>query len=162
MENGTYRARPVAAALGKAGTGNEQVAIEFEFLDGQGGGITYFGSFTEKAVPHTLKALRTAGWRGDDLADLSSVGGETAPEVFLVIENETYEGRTTAKVKWVNSTGGLALKDPLDADSARAFAAKMRGTVLAHNKGAGVRATPSRGGALPPEPPPLSDEDIPF
>ena len=162
MENGTYRGRPLGAALGMAGTGNEQVAIEFELLDEAGARMTYFGTFTEKATPHTLKALRVSGWRGDDLADLSSIGGDTAPEVFLVVENEEYKGNWTAKIKWVNSTGGVALKDPLDADRARAFAAKMRGAVLAHNKGAGVKSQPSRGGAIPPEPPPLSDEDIPF
>lgn len=169
MENGTYKAKPLGAVLGETGTGKEQVGIEFEVVLGedetgiQTGRITYYGTFTDKAMEITLKALRTSGWRGDDLADLSSVGGEGAPEVSLVIENEEYKGKWSSKVKWVNSPGGLAMKNPITGDKAKAFAARMRGQVLAHNKTAGAAkpASPSRGGALSPEPPP-NLEDPPF
>lgn len=166
MQNGTYRAKPLGAALGVANTGNEQVGIEFQLLDEPGGNITYYGTFTEKAAQHTIKALRVSGWRGEDLSDLSSIGADTALEVHLVIENEEYQGTVRAKVKWVNASGGLAFKTPLTGDGAKAFAARMRGAVLAFDKSAGQPKPNSRTGAQPPEPPhPASDvdyDDVPF
>lgn len=174
MQNGLYRAKAVRAELGEAGTGNAQVGIEFELLDG---GVTepefiprfihYYGTFTDKAVQHTLKAMRTAGWKGDDVSDLSSVGGPDAPEVSLVVENETYNGQTRPKVKWVNSQGGPMMKTPLAGEKAKQFAARMKGAVLAFDKQAGTPkpAPPtSRTGALSPEPPPPGDnfDDVPF
>lgn len=165
MENGTYKAKPLGAVLGETGTGKEQVGIEFEVVLGedetgvQVGRITYYGTFTDRAMEITLKALRTSGWKGDDLADLSSVGGPDAPEVSLVIENEEYKGKWSSKVKWVNAPGGLAMKNPITGDKAKAFAAKMRGQVLAHNKAAGVpKPAAPRQPVLPPEPPPNMDE----
>ena len=42
--------------------------------------------------------------------------------------------KVSAKVKWVNRGGGLGLTTPMKTDSAKAFAAKMRGEVLAASK----------------------------
>lgn len=159
MENGIYRARALGALLGETKGKNIQVGVEFEFLD-HPVRMTYFGSFSDAAMPITLKALRTAGWQGDDLADLSSIGGENAPEVSLVVENEEYEGKWRSKIKWVNAAGGVAMASPLAAEKAAAFAARMRGAVLAHNKAVGTRpASASKPtGDRRPEPPPNLDE----
>jgi hypothetical protein len=102
-EAGIYRARAVQAALCETKSGKEQLAIEFALydVDGvEGEHVTYFGSFSDAALPHTLKALRTCGWAGTDLADLSGVERN---EVSLVLEDEEYEGRVRTKVKWVNA-----------------------------------------------------------
>lgn len=168
MENGTYRAKAVRAELGETNTGNVQVGIAFQLTAEEYSGqkLTWYGTFTDKAMPITLKALRTAGWKGEDVSDLSSIGGPDAPEVDLVVENEEYQGQWRTKVKWVNAAGGPMMKTALTGDKAKAFAAKMRGAVLAFDKAAGAtKAAPSpRGGVLSPEPPPPSEgfEDIPF
>lgn len=161
MENGVYRARAVKGGLGETAGGQEQVAVEFELLDEgfQNQGITWFGYFTEKSFEITMKALRACGWQGDNINDLV---GLTSNTVELVIEKETYEGKTRSKVKWVNPEGGggLALKAPLDPVRATRFAASMRGKIAAFDQTGGQKK--SRTGAQSPEPPTHTDSDIPF
>lgn len=170
IADGVYRARAVVGALGETQGGKEQMAVEFELMDSEGvvgPHITWFGYFTEKTTEHTLRALRTCGWRGDDLSNLDGIQEN---EVSLVIQNETYEGKTRPKVQWVNAPGGagLGLKAPLAPDRAKSFAAKMRAAVRAFDiqTGNGKRppAPKSRvGGVLAPEPPPMTDDpDIGF
>lgn len=172
MEEGRYRARGIQGALGETKGGAEQVAVEFEFLDEpvKGQRITWFGYFTDKTTEHTVKALRTCGWQGADLTDLSGVD---ANEVILVIQNEEYEGTWRSKVRFINSlNGGLALKNPLDENKARAFAARMKGQILAIDQSSGQRRAPAStssssrsrvGGVVSPEPPPPGEaDDIPF
>jgi hypothetical protein len=165
LDAGTYRARAIEAALGETDAGKEQVAVRFELLDLPGQGITWYGYFTEKSTPITLKALRTAGWRGNDLMDLGDLcNPETTPEVYLVVEHETYEGKTSAKVRWVNGAGGLSIKKALDPNKAKIFAARMKGQIVAFDQNTG---TPKTNGAAKPPPPaeeqsPFSDDEIPF
>lgn len=172
MAAGRYRARAVQAALGETSTGKEQIAVEFETLDEEGAPgehITWFGFFTEKSLEHTVRALRVCGWRGDDINNLDGISDN---EVSLVVEHEEYEGKVSAKVKWVNAPGGgIALKSTLDAGRAASFAATMKSRIRAIEAGAGARkpvtqqARPAtRQSGRPPEPPPHTDDDmgIPF
>jgi hypothetical protein len=149
LEAGEYRARAVKAALGLAKSGSEQVGVQFELLDVSGQSITWYGSFAnDQAFEITMKGMRAAGFRGDDLADLSSLEDGNTPEVTLVVVHETYQGKTQVKVKFINAGGGLAMKTQLEGDQAKAFAARMKGRVLAFNQGAGP--APSAGGAAKP------------
>lgn len=172
LPNGIYQARATRAALGETKEGNERVAVEFELLtEGFAGQrITWYGYFTDKAFPITIKALRACGWYGDDLSDLSGI---EINEVELDIQNEAYEGKVSARVKWVNApgSGGMAFGSPLPTDRAKALAARMRGQLLALEKSEGRRPASSsnrRGfpqGDPRPEPPPLGvdpADDIPF
>lgn len=174
---GNHRARATQAALGTSSTGNDQVAVQFEILDWETGTpngekITWYGSFTDKAFPITVRALRNMGWTGDDLSDLSTV---SANEVVLDVAQEEYDGKLQTKVKWVNAiedNSGPVLKAPMSEDKAKAFAAKMKGKVLAFNQSEGkprntgstlpvVKKTPPihRGPAATPADAP---DDIPF
>jgi hypothetical protein len=168
IQAGTYRARAVSAALGETSTGSEQVAVEFELLDVEGNAgphIVWYGYFTEKTVKTTIKALRTCGWTGDLLTDLSGIDTN---EVSLVIEEESDQnGRMRPRVRWVNAPGGagLSLKAPLDGEKARAFAAKMRSRIAAMDQAEGASKPKPRATAKPilsPEPPPHDDSDLPF
>lgn len=161
---GKYRAKAREWDLGETGTGKEQIGISFDLLDHPGETITYYGYFTDAALPYTVQNLRTCGWKGADLTDLT---GLDANEVQLVIEEEDYESpetgevRTSLKVKFINSMGGLALKTVLDPNAKKAFAAKMRAKILGLDAN-GAKAHASK----PPlsrsrnEPPP--SDDIPF
>jgi hypothetical protein len=147
LDAGTYRAKAAEAALGETETGKEQIAVRFDLLDLEGQSITWFGYFTEKTTESTIKALRTAGWKGSDLMDLSDLcNPETTPEVHLVVEHESYTNPQTgqtkvqAKVRWVNGSGGLALKKALDPNKAKAFAARMKAQVAAYDRSAGTPA----------------------
>ncbi|WP_163869629.1 hypothetical protein [Myxococcus eversor] len=147
LANGKYRARGVQGALGVAGTGAEQVAVEFQLLGNDGSehyvgqSITWFGFFGDASLEHTIKGLRACGWQGDDVSDLTGVD---TYEVILVIENETYRNETRPKVKWVNSMGsGVALKQQMEPTQARTFAQQMRRRILALEQGTGPRSTPA-------------------
>ena len=169
LDAGTYRAKALEAKLGLSANGNEQVGVRFGLLDREGESITWYGTFTEAAFEIAMRGLRAAGWTGDDLSDLSSLSGET-PQVNLVIDHETYKGKTAAKVKFINSAG-IAMRQALDVNQARAFAERMKGKVVLFNQQAGtprakqpVRAATDNG---PPPPedtdaPPEQGEEIPF
>jgi hypothetical protein len=151
------RARAIGAAIGKASTGTHQIAIEFEFLDEQGG-ITYYGPLSDAAFPYTMKAIRSAGFLGDDLSNLDSLSGET-PEVVLVIGPEEYNGKVTLKVKFINSTGGLALKDALQGEDLKSFARQMKGRIVAFDRSAGAPQQQRRPAPAPARSTPTEELD---
>lgn len=139
---GTYRARVKDAALGKSGSGKEQIALMFEIQDEQIGGqtITYYGYFTERTYERTIESMRHCGWQGDDLLNLAGINDN---EVEIVVAHEQYEGKTYAKVQWINRIGGgggVAVKEKLQEADARQFAARMKQKIAA--LGAGKPAAP--------------------
>lgn len=165
--NGIYQAKTIQRVLTETKDGKGQVAIEFELTQEgfTGRRITYFGSFSsDKAFEITAKALRTTGWAGIDLSDLS---GPLA-DVSLDIGQEEYEGVTRTKVKWVNPAGGINAK-PMEESKRKDFAASMKGKLLAFdqsNPGIAAKAkvsgaAPARAGGRRDEPPPLTDADAP-
>lgn len=140
IQQGIYRAKSVEGALGETKGGREQVAVKFRLLEVEGT-ITWYGYFTEKTTEGTIRSLRTAGWKGSDLTDLSDLTKEDVPEVLLVVEHENdQQGNPRAKVRWVNNANGVGMKTTLAPDKAAAFAAKMKGTILAFDKGSGKPA----------------------
>ena len=151
IPNGVYKAQTKDRQLTQTSKGLPQAAIEFELLEPgwPGKRMTYFGSFSEAAFPHTAKALRASGWKGSDLSDMS---GDML-EVSLVIENEEYEGKTRAKVKWVNAPGGINAK-PLPPAEAKQFAQQMKARFLAFDQ--------TKGGPQPQTGSGINDTDIPF
>ena len=137
IEAGTYEARPITAALGSTKGDKPCVGVEFELLD-TGAHISWFGYFTEKTTERTIESLRFCGWTGQDLDNLSEIGAKEKLTVQLVIEQEEYEGKVTAKVQWINRGGGLRLNKPLDGQAAKAFAAQMKGAVVAYDQAKGI------------------------
>jgi hypothetical protein len=147
LDEGTYRARALDAALGETSKGTEQVGVQFELLDHPGTSITWWGYFSDKTMASTIKALRTCGWEGADLEDLSGIEKN---EVQLVIQHETDDkGVTRAKVRWVNGTGGVAMANAMAPDKAKSFAQRMKGQIVAMDKatngggGNGSKTTPA-------------------
>jgi hypothetical protein len=165
-----YKARAKEWAIGQADpTKAPQISIMFQVIGGEADGHhkTYFGSFSEGATDFTLNAMRACGWSTDSLYDLA---GMDANEVNLVAEDETYEGKTREKIKWVNRIASLKVKNQMTADQIRAFEAKMKGRIVAHRQKNGGPSAPtqprsapssSQGQAGGDEGWP-SDDDIPF
>jgi hypothetical protein len=56
--------RVVKSVLAMTGTGKQQVAVTFEYLDqhGEKRYVSWFGFFTDAALPWTVEALRALGW----------------------------------------------------------------------------------------------------
>jgi hypothetical protein len=143
---GKYIGTPVSAALGTTSSGKEQIAVQFEFLDPAGERLTWYGFFTDAAFERTIESLRAMGWTGSSLDEFA---GEKLPagvdrQVELVVQHEEYQGKTQARLSFVNSIGaGLALKSAMDANQARAFAAKMKGRIAALSGGVPPAARPT-------------------
>lgn len=131
IEEGVWKARACEGTLAYTSKGNDQIAVDFVLLEGpnEGHHITWYGYFTDETWERTIESLRHMGWGGSDLSDLSGIESN---EVRLVIEHEPdLQGEYRARVKWVNSLGGIAVKDRMDNGQSKAFAAKMRGRILA-------------------------------
>lgn len=160
---GTHRARAISGTPCKASTGTEQVAVVFRVPTEEGDQtITWFGFCTDKTWHHTVRSLRACGWQGDDITDLTGID---ANDVDLVIEHEEYDGKMQARVRFVNEVGAAPNITPMDEDSKRLFAARMRGLMAA---GAGkptakAKAKPAPKARQSPaeEPSPFND-DVPF
>lgn len=144
MENGKYRARAREWDLGIAGTGKEQLAIAFDFLDHPGQSMTAYLYFTDETFDRTLKSLREMGWTGDDFDNITDLDRN---EVQLVVEAEVNPktGQAEPRIKWINNSGGLALKQAMDPAQRKSFAARMKGKVLQADRAAG--RTPGSAGA---------------
>lgn len=124
MKSGTYKAKVESHAITESSKGNEQAAVTFR-VDGAGT-ITWWGSFSEKAAPHTIKALLVCGLKGNNPAGPLEVG----KEVSIVIEDEVgQDGKTRAKVRWVNALGG-AVRNVVPPDMAKAKLSALEGAVM--------------------------------
>jgi hypothetical protein len=157
---GKYRAMAREAALGLTKGGNDQIGVSFEILDDETGNptgerITWYGYFTDATTDRTIQALKLCGWdpgpRGEDWPSPDDMHGCGINEVEIEVEHDTYEGKTNAKVKWVNAPGGsgIAMKDKMDDPKKAAFAKRMRAAVLSFEKSNG-----GNGGAAKPAPKP--------
>lgn len=114
------------ANLGFTDRGKEQVAVEFEILEGPHTGErrTWYGYFTEATQQRTLEALRFCGWDNDDIFEL--LPSVTRNKVQLTIEHDEYQDKVRDKIAWVNRLGGLAIKNPMSDQQKRQFSARMK------------------------------------
>lgn len=168
MPEGRYQARAHSWDFGETNGGAPQIAVSFKLLEPgfEGQFLGWYGGFGDTQAEFTFKALKNCGWRGIDLNDLSGMGDN---EVSLVVEHEEYQGKTHARVKWVNAGGGVMLKKVLDPNAKKALAAKMKATFAAFEveRAAPKAANTTTKKAAPaasrrPEPPPHGDDDMPF
>jgi hypothetical protein len=149
---GRYLARAVDGAWGRTGTGIEQVAVLFKLeTDRQ---LTWYGYLTDKTSERTMNSLITCG-----VTDLETLAGLDTNEVELVIEHDTYNGKTTAKVLWVNAlgSGGVHLKDKIEGSEKAGMLAKHKGNFLKLQRAAGVAP-----GVSQTKTGPNDNDDIPF
>lgn len=125
---GKYKARPICWGLSESKQGSEQFQIEFEIQDPNVAPSdrvwSWWGKFSsEKAEEISFKAMKACGWNG---TDLEHVELDPTRDVELVIESETYEGKTRMRVQWVNAIGGGGIQYALPSDRARKFAERMK------------------------------------
>lgn len=142
IPKGTYRAVPVDACLGRTSTGKEQIALMFEIAmagDEPPYRIAWYGYFTDATFDRTIDSLRHIGWTGSDLSDfVNGLPEGASQEVEIVVDHEQDQaGEWKARVRWVNSGRGIAVKERLDEASARSFGAAMKGRIAALQAGRG-------------------------
>jgi len=153
---GTYPGTATGSALGKAGTGNEQLGVSFDVhLEDPDTGqpcsvpMMWFGHFSEKSLGITDKALSAMGFDmgARDIAELNPEDPGTSPivgaEVNLVLEQEEgQDGNPKLKIRWVNRRGGgIQMKERLGATEAAAFGANLRKRILT-TRGPGAAKAP--------------------
>ncbi len=158
---GKYVARAEHWKLGEASTGSEQVVVDFKFSDPALGSILWFGFFTEKTYERTVESLRHCGWKGTDVLELDTPQADlNANEVEIVVEHDTYKGKTSAKVAWVNnlSRAGVNVVAPLAIEKRTSFQQRMKANILAMEQGK-PPAPKTQSGPPPGHP---ASADIPF
>jgi hypothetical protein len=139
--------RGVQAVLAETGTGRREVAVEIECIDGdlKGTSITAHLMFGDEIVDEerqksmtdkVFDQLEAMGWEGD-LTDLSSIAKNV---IRFGVKHEDYQGQTRAKVSWIGRAGGMAVKNRLTSEQAAAFAAQMKGKILARKRNGGSPA----------------------
>lgn len=131
IQPGRYKAKAIEWKLGMTSTGKEQIGVLFQLEDGSA--ITWYGYFTENTTERTLESLEYMGWDGNDITNPQ---GLDTNEVQLVVEHETGDdGKTYAKVRWVNRIGGgLAMKEELTGGALMSFKQRMQGAILARKQ----------------------------
>jgi hypothetical protein len=147
--------------------GTPQVVVAVEILEGEESGrvLTWFGYFTDKTADRTLEALRFLGFKGEDLTTLPSQPLDQ--KVEIIVRHEDYNGKTQARIAWINRPGGggFKLDKPMPANDLRMFAASLKGRLAKVPEVKGERGVP---GATPPpasesqREPARPDDDIPF
>jgi hypothetical protein len=158
---GRHDVKVIRSAL--AETGEEktpQISVQFEDINGNT--ITAYLFLTDKAWPYTEEKLTTLGWepikrgyRFEELnLDPSPIVGSY---VEIVNDEETYNGKTRVKVKYINPTGGRI--ERMEPAQAMAFADKLRQRIL---KGAPAPAPAAKQERFGTEVRPPPDDDIPF
>lgn len=104
LKPGKYFAIAKAARFGNSETAKKTpgVAVDFEITQGESKGqkITYVGWFSGGATEYTFQNLVKAGY--NEALDNPL---QNAKEVEIVLEEETYEGKTRTKVKYINEPG---------------------------------------------------------
>ena len=120
LEQGTHLCKitTYGMIIDPEGKKTDSIFVEFENKDAAS--ITWFGYLSEKAAPYTVeKLVKIFGLMAEPnemAGHLERIAVEgidsgllnTEKEYELVVENETYEGKVRAKVKYINDPGAPA------------------------------------------------------
>lgn len=156
----------------KKGTGY----IGVRFKDDVGDTITAYLYTSDAALGRTIETLEMLGWsveaNNGDVNSLNETPLLVGAKAEIVVEDEEYEGKFHAKVKWINPPGGGGGRvEAMTPNEAMAFAAALRAKVYGTRAGKAPSAKPAARPAAKPAPakttaPPDDqggdDSDIPF
>lgn len=138
IKDGTYIAKILTHTIGETQKGDPQAVVTFSFQTDEGSqNLNWYGSFSEKALPHTVKALVVCGLKGNNPAGDLEIG----KEVQIVIENEADDqGKVRSKIRWVNQVGGGVKK--MAPELAKAKLSVLEGAVMAARQRLGSNNQP--------------------
>lgn len=154
IPKGTYNAKATKADFGTSKKKQtDYVRVQFQVTDGPEAGqlVSWDGYFTEKTSARTIESLRFCGctFPNSNITDLAGIDTQT---VHIVVEHESFtpeQGENAgveqvrARVAWVNdpNRGGVPEDQQMGDSAKKAFAAKMKGALLA--TGRNVAASPN-------------------
>lgn len=126
---GKYDVTVTGSALGESKE-NKTPQIIIEFEDHEGARICAYLFLSDNAWQYTEEKLRTLGWdpqrnglRFEELnADPSPIVGH---KVQIVLNEDTYNGKRSLKVAYINPPGG-GIRERMPAAEAKSFADRLR------------------------------------
>lgn len=105
------KADPTSYELGEDQNGKPFAFLSFDIVDGPDKGRTIGGYFylTDAAKDYSIERLRNAGatFPGGDIFDPAGIGSS---DCQIVVEHDEHNGKTSAKIKFVNKRGGGGVK----------------------------------------------------
>lgn len=108
VKAGRYKAVIVEHGITETKNRDPQAAIRFGFETTEGyRELIWFGSFKERALEHTLKALVVCGLQGNNPAGPLEIGKEVSITVEIDLDQHEKERNV---VRWVNKLGGVGTK----------------------------------------------------
>lgn len=120
LESGNYLARIIDCGFSKTQTGKDQVFLIFEISSGEK--ISWYGGLATKlndkgksqamySIDQLLRLGFNNNWEafGQSL-DLSLIFEDIAKEFEIVVVHEEYNGKTSAKIKWINDPSASGVK----------------------------------------------------
>jgi hypothetical protein len=125
LPEGNYEAVATEVEFRTMTTGTQGVAVSFNITKGVHSGKAAYGSFwlTEGAIKKTVESLRFIGCRLQD-GDITDTHG-FGKKVRISVKHEEYEGKTRARVGFVNQ-----MREEMADDDKKSIAAKFKGAVI--------------------------------
>lgn len=148
IKPGTYAAKVLDHGITETKSGDPQAAVRFTFQteDGQRE-LTWFGSFKDTVIEHTIKGLVACGLQGNNPAGPLEIG----KEVSIVVAVDTNDkGQQRNIVRWVNMPGGSLKK--IDPREAAMKLERFAGAVAAFKSKEGIAPKNHAPGAAEPPP----------
>ena len=136
---GIFDAKVSDYGIGKTKKGDPMAMIRFSFTDKENNEhfINWYGTFVHpKAAEISCETLAVCGWTTNSPADLSKGAGSGVLDenrtISITLKSDTYDGKTSVKVAYVNPPGGAGFRDSMDqGDAVQAFSGLNLGGVAA-------------------------------
>lgn len=174
LQPGTHRVKVTNVSYSQREGSPPQLAIRFE--DDMGEGISWYhalgylkdGSWSEKSFQFAADQLKNLGVALNSDTDFVALGQpDVSPlmgvECDIVVVNETYEGETRTKVKYINDPNRAPGGERMEASAAQSWQEQLRAKLRAAGKGP-TGPAPARKAPAPAKPPaakkPAEDKDI--
>jgi hypothetical protein len=131
---GTYTAKVMDHAITETKAGLPQATVRFSFeADGEQKVLTWFGSFKDTVVEHTIKGLVACGLKGNNPSGPLEVGKEVSIVVSVELDDQGHENN---RIRWVNALGGIGKR--MDPQAAAIALEGFSGAVAAFKSKAGL------------------------
>lgn len=136
MNDGTYKGHVADYGAATNSKGQPQIVVKFKIQTPEGDQfLNWYGFFSEKSTPFTLKTLLLLGFTGNDISVLSqgvaSNSLSTTQEYDLAIAKETWEGQTRTKIKFISLPGSQGIKNAVTGGEATKVLAKFNADLAA-------------------------------
>lgn len=152
LPEGRYTGRAtgeIAFDVNDKGTESVLIPLQFTTPGWEDRGVTFIGYLTAAAAPYTFKKMRSMGWTGDSLTDMTGMGDA---EVAIEIRYEEHEGKERMKVDvWPNGPRTIQAKNEVKGRDLDALSKRLQGHILQSKQAMATKgAAPARAWTPPP------------